>query len=164
METGAALGADVPFCLTGGLARVSGIGECIAPVEGAPELPLVLVRPGNGLSTAAVFRLWDEGGFPAAALDAGALCRALAARDLKAADALCANALTAPAVFLMPEIGAAMEVLRALGADAVFMTGSGSAVAGAFEDAAAARAAAGKLPGSLLTRTRSAAGNTEFNS
>ena len=60
-----ALGADVPFCLRGGRARVTGIGEVIEP------LPLVdatytLCTPPFGVSTAAVFRRWDELGGPTA--------------------------------------------------------------------------------------------------
>ena len=153
LEIGLSLGADVPFCLTGGLARVSGIGEGIAPVPGAPSIPLALVTPGGGLSTGAVFSLWDAGGFPEVELDTAALADAVARRDLPAVDRLCANALTAPAVSLMPEIGRLIDEMRALGAGAAFMTGSGSTVVGAFDTEAAARAAAERLPGAILTCT-----------
>lgn len=153
LQIGERLGADVPFCLTGGLARVSGIGEAIEPVAHAPRIPLVLVRPGGGLSTAAVFRLYDGGGFPEARFDAAALTDALARRDLRAVDALHANALTAPAISLLPGIDAAIQRLRELGASAAFMTGSGSTAVGAFEDEAAARRAADAIPGAIFTHT-----------
>jgi len=162
LELGEKLGADVPFCLTGGLARVGGIGEKIEPVPGAPEIPLVLVTPGGGLSTGAVFSLWDAGGWPDTRYDAEALAGAVVRRDLHAVDALCKNALTAPAVSLMPEIGALIDRMRALGAGAAFMTGSGSTVVGAFADPAAARAAAAVLPGALLTRTLPALPRSHF--
>ena len=55
--------------------------------------------------------------------------------------------------FLLYPIGAAMRALRRLGAQAVFMTGSGSTVVGAFDDPDAARHAAEHLPGAVLTRT-----------
>lgn len=156
LAIGEKLGADVPFCLTGGLARVSGIGEVIEPVAHAPEIPLVLVTPGGGLSTGAVFSLWDGGGWPQVALDTRALADAVVRRDLPAVDRLCANALTAPAASLMPEIGALIDRLHELGAGAAFMTGSGSTVVGAFADPKAARAAAARLPGAILTRTLAA--------
>lgn len=162
LAIGETLGADVPFCLTGGLARVRGIGERIDPVAGAPEIPLVLVRPGGGLSTAAVFALWDGGGCPDVALDNAALARAVARRDLAAVDALCANALTAPAIALLPRIGDAMAALRRVGAAAVFMTGSGSTVVGAFESDGAARRAAARLEGATLARTCADGGVDEF--
>lgn len=60
LELGAKLGADVPFCLTGGLARVLGIGERIEPLSNPPRCALVLITPGGGLSTPEVFRAYDE--------------------------------------------------------------------------------------------------------
>ena len=153
MDIGLSLGADVPFCLTGGLARVSGIGEVVEPLANAPRIPLVLLVPGGGLSTGAVFSLWDAGGFPDVALDVSALSDAVVRRDLPAVDKLCANALAAPALSLLPEIGTAMDELRKQGASAAFMTGSGSAVVGAFDSPAAARRAAAALPGAILTET-----------
>lgn len=152
---GATLGADVPFCLAGGLARVTGIGENIEPVPDAPEIPLVLVTPGGGLSTAEVFTLWDSGHFPPVDLDAPALAKAVIRRDLAAVDHLSVNALTAPALRLMPEIGRIMDDLRRLGARAAFMTGSGSTVVGVFDEPAAARRAAGLIHGAVLTHTLS---------
>ena len=154
MEIGLGLGADVPFCLAGGLARVRGIGERIDPVSPAPSIPLVLVRPGGaGLSTGAVFRLWDEGRFPAVVLDGARLAAAVSGGDFSEIDALCANALTAPAVELLPAVARALDDLRALGAGAAFMTGSGSTAVGAFRDPDSAARAAARIPGAILTRT-----------
>lgn len=153
LQIGLGLGADVPFCLTGALAVVRGIGEDITPVPKAPEIPLVIVVPGGGLSTGEVFSLWDRGGYPDVALDTDTLAKAVAARRLSDIDRLNANALTAPAVSLMPEIGQLIGRMRALGAGAAFMTGSGSAVVGAFETPEAAAVAAQKLPGAILTNT-----------
>lgn len=152
-DIGVKLGADVPFCLAGGLARVTGIGERIEPAPSSPSIPLVLVTPGGGLSTAEVFKLWDEGGFPDVRLDAPALVDAVMRRDFADIDRLCANALTAPAVQLMPEIAAIMDDLHHLGARAAFMTGSGSTVVGAFDDPDAARRAAELFRNSILTET-----------
>lgn len=63
LELAASLGADVPFCLGGGRAQVSGIGERLT------ELPYVeraytLLTPPFGCSTPAVFRAWDDLGEP----------------------------------------------------------------------------------------------------
>ena len=153
LEIGLSLGADVPFCLTEGLALVRGIGEAITPVPGAPRIPLVLAVPGGGLSTGAVFSLWDRGGFVDVSLNCEALAQAVTAGRLGAVDRLCANALTAPAVSLMPEIGRLIDRMRQLGAGAAFMTGSGSAVVGAFDDPGQAAGAMRALPGAILTCT-----------
>lgn len=60
------LGADVPFCLVGGTARVSGIGEVVEPTVPAPGSPtcFLLVTPRLHVSTPAVFAAWDELGEP----------------------------------------------------------------------------------------------------
>lgn len=65
VDLAAGLGADVPFCLTGGRARVRGIGEEIEPLEAVNEV-FTLVTPPFGCSTPAVYRAWDELGGPRA--------------------------------------------------------------------------------------------------
>jgi len=52
------LGADIPFCLGGGRARVRGIGEIVEPLP-PRALDLTLVIPPLGVSTPAAYRAWD---------------------------------------------------------------------------------------------------------
>lgn len=54
-DLGAKVGADLPVCLYAHPARMRDIGTRLDPVRGLPELPLVLVNSGKGLSTAEVF-------------------------------------------------------------------------------------------------------------
>ena len=152
-QIGLKLGADVPFCLQQGLARAEGVGEILTPIDNAPQIPLVMVTPGGGLSTPAVFKAWSDGGDPMTQIDNLALAEALKAGDFARAQALSHNDLEAPAVRLMPQIGTLMERFRSLGADFVRMTGSGSTVFAAFHDEARARAAAAQVPGAILTHT-----------
>ena len=63
VQGAAQLGADVPFCLVGGRARVQGIGELIEPLEHISRT-LTLLIPPFGCSTPAVYRCWDEMGGP----------------------------------------------------------------------------------------------------
>lgn len=154
MQIGAGLGADVPFCLQGGLARVGGFGEQITPLPGAREIPLAMVTPGGGLSTASVFREWDDGGDAIASMDTPALANALRQGDLDRAQALSFNALEAPAIRLMPEIGEIMQTFRRLGARMVRMTGSGSTVFAAFDTLDQAQHAAAQVPGAIATCTQ----------
>ena len=155
-QIGLKLGADVPFCLQQGLARAEGVGEILTPIDNAPQIPLVMVTPGGGLSTPAVFKAWSDGGDPMTQIDNLALAEALKAGDFARAQALSHNDLEAPAVRLMPRIGELMELFRSLGADFVRMTGSGSTVFAAFADEEAARSAAQCTPGAILTRTAAA--------
>lgn len=72
----AGLGADVPFCVRGGRARVTGIGELLEPLDHV-DRTFTLVTPPFGCSTPAVYRAWDDLGGPVAAgpndLEAAAL-------------------------------------------------------------------------------------------
>jgi 4-diphosphocytidyl-2-C-methyl-D-erythritol kinase len=65
LAVAAALGADVPFCLLGGRARVRGIGEV---VEARPDQDRVftLLVPPLHVSTPAVYAAWDRLGGPKA--------------------------------------------------------------------------------------------------
>lgn len=60
-----ALGADVAFCLHGGRARVSGIGEIIEPLPFL-DRTFTFSTPDFGCDTAAVYAMWDELGGPTA--------------------------------------------------------------------------------------------------
>nr|MBA3288687.1 4-(cytidine 5'-diphospho)-2-C-methyl-D-erythritol kinase [Acidimicrobiia bacterium] len=63
LAVAASLGADVPFCVVGGRARVRGIGDTVAPLP-FEALEVTLVLPPLASSTAAVYRAWDELGGP----------------------------------------------------------------------------------------------------
>lgn len=58
------LGADVPFCVVGGRAMVTGTGEKIEPLA-HEAFTAVLVTPALSVSTADVYRAWDALGGPA---------------------------------------------------------------------------------------------------
>jgi 4-diphosphocytidyl-2-C-methyl-D-erythritol kinase len=59
LDLAARLGADVPFCVVGGRARVRGIGESVDPLP-YEERRFVLLLPPFGVNTAAVYRAWDR--------------------------------------------------------------------------------------------------------
>lgn len=64
-EIAVRIGADVPFCLRGGRARVRGIGEILDPLPHV-ERTFTLVIPPLHVSTPAAYRAWDELGGPTA--------------------------------------------------------------------------------------------------
>ena len=65
LERAASIGADVAFCLVGGRARVSGIGEVVEPLP-PKQRTFTVVTPAIHCSTPAVYRRWDELGGPTA--------------------------------------------------------------------------------------------------
>jgi 4-diphosphocytidyl-2-C-methyl-D-erythritol kinase len=136
------LGADVPFFLDPRPAWVTGIGEKREPVGGMPALALLLANPGLALATAEVFRAFDAlapKGIPSAGPPCG-FARELA--DDRSLAARLHNDLEEPAVRLCPPIARLRAQLRATGARAVGMSGSGATLYGVFADRAAAERAA----------------------
>lgn len=63
VEQAATIGADVAFCLVGGRARVTGIGEIVEPLPFVHRT-FTLVTPQVFCSTPAVYARWDELGGP----------------------------------------------------------------------------------------------------
>lgn len=66
LEAASRIGADVPFCMVGGRARVRGIGEVVEPL-GFVERDLTLCTPPVGCPTPLVYRQWDALGGPTGA-------------------------------------------------------------------------------------------------
>jgi 4-diphosphocytidyl-2-C-methyl-D-erythritol kinase len=157
IKIGAGLGADVPFCLSVGLARVGGIGEKINYLEPSASFPLLIVLSGSGLSTREVFEAWDLEEKRGLDLDMDAAQQALVQGDLKAFAAVAGNALEKTAIRMMPAIWEQREKLYTLGAAYARMSGSGSAVFGVFEDIERAKEAKGALGAkAMLAWTHSA--------
>ena len=65
LEQASRLGADIPFCLVGGRARVRGIGELVEPLDHVDRI-VTLIIPPLGVSTPAAYRAWDDLGGPVA--------------------------------------------------------------------------------------------------
>ena len=63
LAVAASLGADVPFCVRGGRARVTGTGEVLEPLPHV-DRTFTLVTPPFGCSTPAVYAAWDGLGGP----------------------------------------------------------------------------------------------------
>ena len=63
LVSAATIGADVPFCLVGGRARVEGIGEIVIPLAHQPRRFTLLLPPVH-CDTAAVYQAWDDLGGP----------------------------------------------------------------------------------------------------
>jgi 4-diphosphocytidyl-2-C-methyl-D-erythritol kinase len=139
---GLKIGADVPMCLAGRALRARGIGEDIAPVEGWPSLPMVLVWPGQTVSTAAVFSSLARRDNPPL------VDPPLAANVSELASWLAGarNDLESPALPIAPEIGEVLAALRATdGCLLARMSGSGSACFGLYATRSNADAAAERL-------------------
>lgn len=144
MRVGAGIGADVPVCLRGKGAWMTGAGEVIAALA-APEMNAILVNPLRPLSTAGVFRAFDTQG-EARALSGAAAPRWTSRVELIEGARALGNDLTASAIALMPEIGDVLDTLQSdAGVAYAALSGSGATCFGLTESRQAATAAAAAL-------------------
>lgn len=124
---GATLGADVPVCLLGAPAFMSGVGEAVTPIS-LPPIPAVLVNPLRPLATAEVYRGFDRMGL-GDAFDTRAAPRWPSMSEAITDIALIGNHLEAPARSLLQQID---EILDTLNQDErvelAAMSGSGATV------------------------------------
>jgi 4-diphosphocytidyl-2-C-methyl-D-erythritol kinase len=137
------LGADVPFFLNPVAARVTGIGERIAPLGDPPQLALVVVVPPIEVPTATVFRDLPRDHWSGAAADADVH----AIMTGSVAPELFVNDLAQVAMSRWPEIARAKALLEETGARAAAMSGSGAGVFGIFASAAEAHLAVEEIHG-----------------
>ena len=130
---GAGIGADVPFCISGGTALGEGVGEILTPLPVPPAHHLVVAKPSRSAETGKIYRAFDETSTKSAhsvepvvsALRSGCLPTLAAAVD---------NDLAPVTRGIIPEVARLERALLASGALGVSMSGSGTAVYGIFHD------------------------------
>ncbi len=131
-DVGSRIGADVPFCLTGGTALGEGIGEVLTPLPAPPEHHLVLAKPVRSAETGEIYRAYDEHSGRRGTASARSAVAALEAGDLGALAAALGNDLEPVTAGFVPEVTACKEELLREGALGAAMTGTGTAVYGVF--------------------------------
>ena len=151
-EIAATLGWDVPSQVEPRHALVTGVGEVVDPVE-LPPLAVVLVPQAEGLATGDVYAQLDRMGGWRERLDPEPV-RAVAGADPSTWANTLVNDLQPAALALRPELAAVIGALRAAGALAALVSGSGPTCFGLFADRVAADSAATAIPGALVARLR----------
>jgi 4-diphosphocytidyl-2-C-methyl-D-erythritol kinase len=142
-DLAASLGADVPMCLAGHTALVSGIGERLQPAPALPPTAILLVNPGTPLPTRDVFEA-RRGPFSTAVPvtqpwhDLPELVTALVRRG---------NDLSDAAISLRPAIAEVLTFLHnSRGARYAAMSGSGATCFALYDSLGAAQRASASMP------------------
>ncbi len=140
MERGLKLGADVPYCLMRGTALAEGIGEVLTPLSPMIKCPVLIAKPPVSVSTKLVYsglKLDRDTVHP----NIDELLKDIRFRNMKGICRHMGNVLESVTVPLYPVIAEIKERMRAKGARAALMSGSGPTVFGLFEDEGTARRA-----------------------
>ena len=154
-EIGLALGADVPVSIRSTPAFMAGIGEDLINFPHLPCAGLVLVNPGVGVETRAVFKAYDD-----APQRAGSFSESMASQfvpshfgdgpatvgELAGLIDGCGNDLTSAACTFAPTIGDGLLALSESSECLVArMAGSGATCFGLYENGAKAQKAAREI-------------------
>ena len=141
MKMGLRIGADVPFfLLQKKQARARGIGEQLASANCRKKRRFLLITDPKPLSTVSVYKHFCQKGY-AFSKKSTALSNQLV------------NDLQAPAVDLRPSIQKTLNMLTALGAEGVLMSGSGPTVFAVSDFPSQARQLRASLPQALRKRS-----------
>lgn len=130
----ASLGADVPFCMTGGACLCEGIGERISPLPPLPDCRIVVAFGGEPVSTPFAYAEVDLLPQTCDVPSCDAMCAALQAGNLSAVCDAIYNRFEAAILPLRPVPSELIRILRQCGARGAAMSGSGPAVYGIFTE------------------------------
>lgn len=130
-EIAVSAGADVPFCMEGGTAHVTGIGENIEQLPPMVDCHIVICRPDVGISTKAAYSAYDQMG-NSGEQHTPSVLEALKANSVEKLGKALGNAFEEAGV--PPEITDIKRQMLRYGCEGTCMSGSGSAVFGLFRE------------------------------
>ena len=137
-EIALSVGADVPFCINGGTARVGGIGENIKQLYDLCDCGIVLIKQGQKLSTADMYRQIDQKPYNAPKTDD--LINGIIQSDLKLISQNVSNAFLS-----VCDIDKIKEDISLTNPMAVSLSGSGPTVFALYQNLKSAKSAADSL-------------------
>lgn len=137
-EIGLSVGADVPFCIVGGTARVGGIGEQMNKLFDMPDCAMLLIKHGEKMSTADMYKRVDA--FPQQYFYTQPMVNAINNGDL---NAICKNVFNAFSSVCKNDI--LINDIKQTNACSVSLSGSGPTVFAIYSDIDHANAAKTKL-------------------
>lgn len=130
-KIGVAIGADVPFCITGGTLLAQGIGDVLNPVKPLRQCYIVIAKPDYAVNTGEAYRQFDINGKNRTPDKLGMLF-AMQSRDLKEISSKMENVFEQ--FIEVPNRIDIKEIMKNNNALGVCMSGSGPTVFGIFEN------------------------------
>ncbi len=141
-QIGVKIGADVPFCITGGTLLAQGIGDVLHKVSPLKDCFIVIAKPDFDVNTGNAYRQFDDFGKTHTPDKFGMLC-AMESQDLQQ---ICLKMENVFEQFIeVPNRISIKETMKNNGSIGVCMSGSGPTVFGIFEEMSNAEKAAIEL-------------------
>lgn len=143
-EMALTLGADVPFCIDGGLAVCEGIGEVLTPIDHDFKALILLGKTPEGVSTPAAYK-WSDEHPDTEHGDIGAVIENIRKDDIEKLSDNIHNDLENAAKHFCPDISSIEQTMLRNGALLSRVTGSGPTVFGIFRSDSDRKQAAAAL-------------------
>ncbi len=138
-ELGLSLGADVPYCITGGTALAKGIGESVTRLPDLVRCDILMVKPPVNVSTAAIYAAIDSEDITERP-DTRAVTDAIERKDIAAVARGLSNVMAPVTERMHPIVRGIKNKMIKNGALGAVMSGSGPTVFGIFPDYKTAKA------------------------
>lgn len=138
------VGSDVPFFIEGSTQRAFGRGEKLVPLTDFNDIDLVVVMPGETVSTAYAYSQFAKSA-DALHPDMDIIEDAINSKNVAKLGEFLGNTFEGLVFSFKPAIKKARHDILKTGAVAASMTGSGSAVYGVYDSAKAAKSAFSEL-------------------
>ncbi|MBE6674350.1 MAG: 4-(cytidine 5'-diphospho)-2-C-methyl-D-erythritol kinase [Ruminococcaceae bacterium] len=135
-KIGAQVGADIPFCLTGGTCICKGIGEKITPINSFKDIYLVSAIDYSSVSTPVAFSMLDEkfGTDCTSSKNIENMVNAIENNDISAVASLLYNKFEEVIIPTNENVQKIKDIMIDSGALGALMSGSGPSVFGIFMD------------------------------
>ncbi len=133
-ELADSLGSDVKYMLNGGYAVMSGRGQITEEQFISKTLYLIMIKENKEISSRSCYKKYDELGKTYKPCTNTAV-KALLGGDFEKYCQIAKNDLYLSATTFVPELAVNLKTLKEAGAPVAIMTGSGSVVFGAFDNA-----------------------------
>lgn len=141
-DIGLKVGADVPFCLTGGTCVAQNVGDVLSPLPNLGDCYIVLAKPERGVSTKEAFANFDQNN-AIRHLDTCGMLYAASQGDFLG---ICQRAKNVfEQLIEVPERVPIKATMNRYGAVTACMSGSGPTVYGIFDDESKATACSQSL-------------------
>lgn len=132
-DIGATLGADVPYCFSGGTALATGIGEILTPLPPVPKCTILMVKPSISVSTGTVYEAIDSAEILKHP-DTDAMISAIKSGNISAIADNLSNVMGTVTENIHPIVRGIRRKMILNGALGAVMSGSGPTVFGIFPD------------------------------
>jgi 4-diphosphocytidyl-2-C-methyl-D-erythritol kinase len=139
IQLGATIGADIPYCLSGGYALCEGVGEIVETIKGKLKYWVLVANCGINVNTAGAYKALQRDGCPVltkSVIEEKKIFfkEGIKKRNINSFKHILKNDFEYPVFSEHSELNNIKKIISEYGPEYVTMTGSGSSIIGLFKN------------------------------